>query len=507
MVERRAAHGKKPAPASRPKRRRASLTLLFFVVISITALAAIWGTLEHFEYPPRLLGSYIERRSLGHHPLVESIGATSRTLLMTADRGQHGPHRGYPDWAGARTAIKTFARESPAMHEVPVESSQELTRAIATARPGDAITIAPGTYRIRGANSIPVVRPGRPGAAISVRATAPGLVTLEFEMVEGFHVQAPYWTFENLTIIGVCENDSACEHAFHVVGAGAHFVARNNTIMDFNAHLKVNGAGGRFPDHGRVERNSLTNGRVRSTNNPVTPIDVVGANDWSITDNLIADFIKSGGDKTSYGVFAKGAGERTRIERNVVLCEFLLSGHAGRRIGMSFGGGGTSSDACRDGRCIVEQAGGVMTSNLVAYCSDQGVYLNKAATSLLTHNTLIDTAGITVRFPESTAEVSGNLVDGVIVARDGGLLRAEDNIVTANAWLYLGLHPVRRLMANWALLDLAWQTEAPRRSHTADTDHDLCGTSRSSTPTYGAFEDFVRCTDRQAPSPAATRLR
>jgi hypothetical protein len=507
VAERRAPHGKTSAPTSGPKRRRALLTLLFFLVISATAVAVIWGTLERLDYPPRLAGPYIERRSLGHNPLIESIGATTRTLFMKADRGQHGPHSGYPGWSGANTVIKTFARESPATREVLVGSSQELTRAIATAKPGDAITIAPGTYRIRGPNSIPVVRPGRPDAAISVRATALGLVTLEFEVVEGFHVQAPYWIFENLTIIGVCKSDSACEHAFHVVGAGAHFVARNNRIMDFNAHFKVNGADGRFPDHGRIEWNSLTNGRVRSTGNPVTPIDLVGANDWSITDNLIADFIKGKGDKTSYGVFAKGAGERTRIERNVVLCELRLSEHAGRRIGMSFGGGGTAPRSCRDGRCTVEQADGVMTSNLIAYCSDQGIYLNKAATSSLTHNTLIDTGGINVRFPESTADVRGNLVDGVIVARDGGLLRAEDNIVTANAWLYLGRHPVRHLMVNWALLDLAWQTEPPRRSHTSGTDRDLCGSLRSSTPAYGAFENFLHCTDRQAPSPAATRLR
>lgn len=478
VVERRAAHGSKPAPTSTPKKRRALPGLLSLALIATTVLAVIWGALEHFEYPPRLAGPYVERRSLGHNALIKSIGATTQTLLMKADRGEPVAHSAYPAWAGARADSRPLASgaRSPAERDVMVGSNRELTHAIDTAEPGDVITIAPGTYRIKGSNSIQVRRPGRPDAPISVRAAAPGAVTLELEMLEGFHVHAPYWLFENLTIIGVCKNHSACEHAFHVVGEGHHFVARNNTIIDFNAHFKVNGAHAHFPDHGRIEWNSLVNSSPRSTDNPVTVIDIVAASDWSITDNLIADFIKDGGDQTSYGVFAKGAGERTRMERNVVLCEFRFAGRQGRRVGMSFGGGGSNSSACRDGRCIVEQAGGVMDANLIAYCADQGIYLNKAATSTITHNSLIDTGGINVRFPESSADVSGNLVDGVIVARDGGLLRAEDNIVTANAWLYLGRHPVRDLMANWAALDLAWQTEPPRRSHAAGSKQDLCGT-------------------------------
>ena len=76
-------------------------------------------------------------------------------------------------------------------------------------------------------------------------------------MLEGILVNAPWWRFENLVIEGVGGNDNYCEHAFHVVGAATHFVARNNTIINFNAHFKINGENGHFPDGGLIESNTV----------------------------------------------------------------------------------------------------------------------------------------------------------------------------------------------------------------------------------------------------------
>jgi hypothetical protein len=262
--------------------------------------------------------------------------------------------------------------------------------------------------------------------------------------------------------------------------------------MDFNAHFKVNGAGGAFPDDGLIEGNTIANASVRATASPVTPVDIVAASGWTIRANLIADFIKGGGDRISYGAFAKGAGARTTFERNVVICEQQLRGDPGARVGLSFGGGGTGKRFCRDGRCITEQEEGVIRDNLVASCSDAGIYANSAARTWISHNTLLDTAGIDLRFPETSAQVEGNLVDGPIRSRNGARLRLADNDSTPAPFLYGGYHPVRRMFADAAAFDLAWRA-APQRRERKDGLPDLCGKPRPAQARYGAFEDFNAC--------------
>jgi hypothetical protein len=133
-----------------------------------------------------------------------------------------------------------------------------------------------------------------------------------------------------------------------------------------------------------------------------------------------------------------------------------------------------------------------MRANLVASCSDVGIYVNAGARSRLVDNTLLDTAGVHVRFPESSAEIEGNLVDGAISARNGARLRLGDNLTTPIALLYLGYHPLRKLYAAPEGLDFSWREAAPRREATAPS-LDLCGTARKDAQRYGAFEDFAAC--------------
>jgi hypothetical protein len=316
-------------------------------------------------------------------------------------------------------------------------------------------------------------------------------VFLEFDLSDGFHVTAPYWFFENLTIRGVCPDHSKCEHAFHVVGGATHFVARNNTLIDFNAHFKINGSNGLMPDHGLIEGNTVTNTAPRRTENPIAPIDMVAASHWRMRKNLITDFVREGGD--SSGGFAKGAGSDNWFEANVVLCELRLRGFPGMRVGLSLGDGGSAPEYCRDRRCIVEQEKSVIASNLIAFCSDMGIYLNRAAGSRILHNTLIDTGGIDVRYPESIADLEGNLVDGALRVREGGVVRPIDNRGTSLVQLYAGWHPVRRLFTDPGAFDFSWSGDPPRRTGAQTVPSDLCGIQRSDQPAYGAFEDFSIC--------------
>ena len=469
------------------------------VVATVAGAAGTVLYLQSQGVAPRALAPYLERRSEGHNRFIydssHQIGASLRTL----DRGA-----GLPLLLPAmRVGAQAAAAEGKGGAVKDVDSNDALLRAMAVAVPGDVITIAPGVYRFN--RAVTANRSGVAGVPITVRAAQPGGVTIEFATVEGFLVRAPHWRFENLTIRGVCRNDRSCEHAFHVVGGATHFAAVNNTILDFNAHFKINGArvqgggGPVFPDHGLIESNTLSNSAPRRTHNPVTPVDLVGASDWTIRGNLITDFIKTGGDRVSYGAFAKGGGARTVFERNVVWCEARLRGQPGQRVGLSLGGGGTEKAYCRDGKCINEQQDGVVRDNLVASCSDVGIYLNSASGSRVEHNTLVDTTGIDVRYPASSATLEGNLVDGPIRSRDEGVLHLGDNRSTALGWSYVGRHPVRALLRDWESGDYAWKDDAPRRDAGVERP-DLCGRKRAAAPAYGAFEDFTACLTPQTSS-------
>ncbi len=472
---------------ARPLRWSAVLVLLGVLGAVGTALV-----LQEQGVTPRALAPYVEKRSSGHNAVIEGSGRWSAATLMRLDRGESAPATPLIGGLGAR--VKAVPAPEAGTVRM-VANSDEARRAIGAAEAGDIITFLPGVYRFE-RTPLAATRPGTELAAITVRAAVPGSVTLEFDLTEGFVVSAPHWHVENLTIRGVCRVQANCEHAFHVVGAAVDFRARNNTIVDFNAHFKINGSGGRFPDQGRLEDNTLRNDSVRDTVNPVTPIDLVAASHWRIRRNKISDFVKGSGDRISYGGFAKGAGSDNIFEQNLVVCEARLRGLPGQRVGLSLGGGGSGKEYCRDKRCIVEQEQSEIRANLIASCSDDGIYLNNAASSKITHNTVIDTGGIDVRFPASSADAEGNLVDGDIRARNGGELRLTDNRTTPIALLYAGYHPVRQLFMNAALFDFAWNGSPPKRTRGSAFVPDLCGAVRGTTLAYGAFDDIAACRDQ-----------
>jgi hypothetical protein len=470
-------------------------SLLALLSLTMATGAALY--LQGLGVAPRALGPYVGHRSSGHNPVITGVGQWAQDLLLSLDRGKRQPYALPPLSVGFQTVVPAqagppFCLQNPGCtHDRKFASTPDAVRAaIKNAQPGDIITLLPGTYRF----SVPLAAHtgGTDQAPIALRAERPGSVIIQFDSIEGFAVSAPYWRFENLTIKGVCHDDVRCEHAFHVTGNAHHFAAVNNTISDFNAHFKINGSGHRFPDNGLIDHNTLVNSAPRKTTGPVTPIDLVAASGWTIRANLIADFVKAQGDRVSYGAFAKGAGAGTTFDGNVVLCEQQLQGQRGQRVGLSIGGGGTGRQYCRDGRCITEQEHGVIRDNLIAACSDAGIYINSGADTHIVHNTLLDTGGIDVRFPESGADVIGNLVDGTIRARDGARVRSIDNLDTPIAYLYAGYHPVRKLFRDVQELDLHWRADAPRRA-LAGPATDLCGKPRPVWARYGAFENFADC--------------
>lgn len=331
---------------------------------------------------------------------------------------------------------------------VLVTSGAELIAAITAAEPGQTIQLEPAAPDAPEAYDLPhrvtIARPGSAEAPITLRADPLDTPTLRFlpetGIVEGFLVRAPYWSFENLDLVGACSevDHDRCEHAFHIVGAADHTTVRGSRMQGFNAQIKGNGedgsSGREWPDDVLIEGNELFNDSPRNTGNPVTPIDVVGGRRWIVRANYIHDFAKAGGNQISYAAFLKGNSRDGRFERNRVVCEALHRGQI--RLGLSFGGGGSSPDPiCEEGTCTPEHQGGLMRNNIIAHCpADVGIYLNEASDTRVYHNLLYDTGGgIDVRFAASSVDLRGNLLSGRIRERDGGRATKADNLENLGA--------------------------------------------------------------------------
>ena len=360
------------------------------------------------------------------------------------------------------------------------QTAAEIIAAISTAKAGQMVLIHPGSYRI--GQSIKTASAGTDQQRITVRANQPGQVQIDFDAQEGFIVQHPYWVFENLSIRGVCQDHGDCEHAFHVVGKGANLVLRNNRLEDFNAHLKINGADGDWPDHGLLQHNTIINSRPRTTRNPTTPFDLVGANHWRVQDNLVSNFVKNGSDGISYGIFMKGASSGGRIERNLVICTPQNVSQPGVRVGISFGGGTTNKESCRDLRCETEHSSGLAANNIVAHCNDSGIDVNQSSRIVIAHNTLINTAGIVVRNAAASATLHGNLLEGQILQRKGGQAKLVMNDIAAMA----------DVLEDPQILNLAWRKPPDNIPSVAIVPADFFGQTRYDGTPPGAISLHIR---------------
>ncbi len=305
--------------------------------------------------------------------------------------------------------------------EVAVSTSDQLGAAVSAAMAGDTILLEDGTYDSTGFSCSAA---GSAAAPIVVKARHRRAAIVRFDALEGFKVGGDHWHFEGLDVRGVCAVDDDCEHAFHVGGASG-FVLRDSVVRDFNAQLKVNavqsGAGWRLPNGGLIEDNELFDSRARVTGNPTTKLNLDSGDDWIVRGNFLHDFQKGGGDHVSYGLFLKCGGQRGIVERNLVVCARDFVG--GDRVGLSLGGGGCAPQYCQpsfDANVdCVEHHDGIVRNNIVASCSDVGVYINASAGSQVLYNTVIGTAGIDFRYAATTGEARGNVLTGVLRNRDG----------------------------------------------------------------------------------------
>jgi MYXO-CTERM domain-containing protein len=385
--------------------------------------------------------------------------------------------------------------------EVPVKTTTELTAAVAAAQPGDTIVLASGTYAFTGGGrAFTASAAGTAAAPITVRSATPLGAKLTFDTLEGIVVEGPFWRFEGLDIQGVCASDSDCEHAFHVVGQATDVVLRGNRLVDFNAQLKVNTSlpAKDTPHRGLVEGNDIHDTHGRQTSNPVTKLNIDTGDDWVVRANSIHDYFKDGGDGVSYGIFLKGGGQRGLVERNLVLCERDLPG--GTRIGLSFGGGGTGAQYCSPAfdagvPCSIEHQDGVMRNNIIAHCSDVGIYLNRSKNTKVLNNTLVDTSGIDFRFETTSGVADGNVFAGKIHDRDGGTHTAGVNLAEVSSFADWYLAPeIGDLRKKGDLSSLLGKASA-----SPDVPDDYCARARSGMRDLGALQASLGDCDTTTP--------
>jgi nitrous oxidase accessory protein NosD len=471
--------------------------LIAGLIATLSGVAGLWLVYIYLEPAPSEIIRYAKRRLSGHPTLEFFTLPLLHAWRVQVERpvADRLPSLGKGQQAGGLQPQAYLQNGQPIPSEAVsgsgdnfdqaprkiLTSMDEIEQALRHAQPGQVLEILPGTYFM--SKTIQIAQGGLPGRPIVVIAKVPGSVVIESTAEEGFHVNAPFWVFENLVIRGKCREHSQCEHAFHVVGNARGTVIRNNRIEDFNAHIKVNGLNGVFPDNGLIQYNTLTNSSARATANPVTPIDIVAASNWQVVDSHISNFIKGDGNQISFGVFMKGGGRNGHIERNLIIGTLNDVSQPGIRVGLSFGGGGTDVNVCRDKQCITEHSAGIAANNIVAHCNDFGIYVNASNQSLVAYNTLINTSGIDVRFTASSAVVYANLLDGLVRSRDGAQLEQEMNIRSG----------LRNVFADADQLDLTFRRR-PVEAPTYDKiSTDFCMHSRAALSPPGALDSELPC--------------
>jgi hypothetical protein len=316
----------------------------------------------------------------------------------------------------------------PPMAEMPagrlrtITTLEGLRQALADAQPGDVLWLRAGDYPV--ARYLVSARDGRPDAPITLRGE-PG-ARLRVLGTMALKLRHAHWVVEGLQIEGQCAQVAQCEHALQVVGGARHLDVRHNRLLDFNAALKINGERGQWPDFGRVHANWIENRAPRPSAAPTVAIDLVGASGWELSDNLVAGYVKAGGDRISYALFMKGGGEDGRVLRNLVVCApqpgFVPSG---QQVGISFGGGLTSAAAMRPSPGGHEHRAGLAQDNTVLNCNDTSLDVNHAADTVLRGNRFLGGGGVTVRGPGASALAERNLGSAPLRARHGAQLQVR----------------------------------------------------------------------------------
>ena len=290
---------------------------------------------------------------------------------------------------------------------VAVCSEAEILAAIANASPGDVITVCPGSFDFN--ERIRVQNDGQASGRIFLRADTLGSVIFNLSHIENFKISGKFWIFENLEIQGACTSGSGCEHAFHIVGDADDLIFRNNEIVNFASHIKLNGevvgnaTAKSFPDRTMFLNNFWHNTRYVQNNAPHNILNLDGGKDHVVRGNIFADYNTPASlPKSASAVYPKASTLRILIEQNLIVCEKVRTDGETAR-GIELGDGAPPSicdgDVDQDGAGDCSENGqnqeGIIRNNIIMNCNNggsaSGIMVGSDRASNIYHNTVINT--------------------------------------------------------------------------------------------------------------------
>lgn len=321
-------------------------------------------------------------------------------------------------------AVTAFAGSADARTTV-VRTAPELERAVEAAAPGDAIALAPGTYRLSsrltfgpgqsGSRARPVVvRPLRPDRMPVVNAAG---AEEAFYFPDSHDIEV-----RGLRITGGAYHGVKIDgpsHRIRIVGnvIAGNTRARRDTGSQFSA-IKGGGAcpGGRCARDVLISRNRIfeTDRRFRGTN--IQGVDCNGCLRWRVLGNRIHDI--RGARLAGTCVQFKSGSAGTVIARNRIWSCGL--------VGINVGGFGDPGIAGRP----VEHVGGHVRNNVIFRIADAGISVIDARGVRVDHNTLWGN-GVApdVRVSARDVRFRNNILDRPLNRRDGTRARAQANLV------------------------------------------------------------------------------
>lgn len=304
----------------------------------------------------------------------------TRAGTFTVDLG-FGPlqlPRAYQQHCPAYENSRLYRQRERIVH---VKSVEELQKAISNSRVNDEIVLADGLYKVPGSiwiNAENLTIRGKNQNAEKVVIRGPGLS----EKGEGFVLNAKGISLANLTIEGFRD------HGVHIKGGKAEDTYLYNLkIFDIGTQL-IKGSNSKVP-HGGIIACSKIGYKNGAKGDYINGIDIQGARNWFIRDNIIYDIWGEGNGctvDTGCGRHYRGGGPALLLWRNAsnnhIIRNYFVNNF--RSIALGFG---------------TDYFGGEIRNNLIirtkasqnGISGDMGISLDKAKNVLVRNNIVLFT--------------------------------------------------------------------------------------------------------------------
>src|SRR6185437_14608442 len=322
---------------------------------------------------------------------------------------------GAPAWAATSVTVNTVTA---------------LFSAVAAAKPGETINVAPGTYVFPDRLRLNTSNPGVSGSPITLIAQqGPGTVTFNANCnEEGIYVAgASFWIVDGFKIT------NGQYHGIKIDNGSTDIVLRNNVI--FNNTCAWNAAadpteqysgvkgGGTGPVNGLyAERVTLSNNEIYLQNSGyggtnLQGIDCNGCKDWTVDHNYVHDMTTTNATLSGTGIQFKSGSAGTMIDSNrVARCGL---------VGIDYGGFGTASW----GGETHQHVGGIVRNNVVWGNADAGISAVDTQDGKVYNNTLFNNGHAPdVRVASVNLSYKNNILDAALDLRDGTTASSSNNL-------------------------------------------------------------------------------